>query len=103
GGGGGPSSGGQQKPRQPAPSEGAPAGSDPAQAQGGSQGGGAKGSTAAGQQGAAPLVDATGQEGALMHLPQERREALRQAREEGLPPAMYQVYQRYLELLGEER
>ena len=38
-----------------------------------------------------------------MSLPQDRREQLREARQQNLPPAALKLYQRYLELLEEDR
>jgi len=39
----------------------------------------------------------------LMHLPQERRDQLREAKQQHLPPAALKLYQRYLELLEGDR
>ena len=43
------------------------------------------------------------EKGEFLNLPQERREQLKQAREQALPPGALPVFERYLELLEEKR
>jgi hypothetical protein len=52
-----------------------------------------------------PVVVVPGSDGdsPLMHLPQERRDQLREAKQQHLPPAALKLYQRYLELLEGDR
>jgi len=96
--------GNQQSNQKPQPNPGQP---QPGQPQPGSQGGSSAGANAdpsnnKPSSGANAQVGTPDHErGALMHLPPERREQLRQAREQNLPPAVLSIFGRYLEVLGE--
>lgn len=92
---------GENQPREP--QDGQPTPQDQQPPSGGAQGGGAKGATVPGTTTTGQTVIDPQTEGALMHLPQERREQLREARQQNLPPAALKLYQRYLELLEEDR
>lgn len=95
GGGGGGGGGGSSSP--PPPSSGAGAG-DPQGGQAGQPGG--QGQVAGqGTQGSAVAPD--NGKGEWLNLPPERREQLREARQQALTPRQLQVYARYLELLEE--
>lgn len=99
---GGSSGGGQQKPPPPQ------AGQDgqPPPAGGGASPGAAGGAQSPAQaaaspggEGAAAAVRAEQDSTALLQLPPERREQLRQAREQRLPSGALQLFERYLEKL----
>ena len=93
---------GENQPGEPKEGEGKPPEGQQPPA-GGAQGGGANGSPEPGSTSKGQTVIDPQTEGALMHLPQERREQLREARQQNLPPAALKLYQRYLELLEEDR
>jgi hypothetical protein len=90
-----PQSGG--KPPPPAPSPGNQGGAN-------SPGGNAGGTKADGKgRDGTVVVDGGPERGEFLNLPQERREQLKQAREQPLPPGALPVFERYLELLEEKR
>lgn len=79
--------------------DGKPSGAPQGGGQSGAAGGGAQGSGKTEQGGAAVMGEGADAEAALMHLPPEARERLRQARQAELPPGALPLYQRYLEEL----
>jgi hypothetical protein len=96
GGGNGENQPQQQRRDSGAPSEQKPE-PTPAGGQAASPGGNASGGPA--PPGGRGVVTGTGVD---IHLPPERREQLRQAREQRLPPGALPVFERYLELLEEK-
>lgn len=104
GGGGGSDSGGSSQAQRPKGDPSRPGG-NPSQ---GEQNGGSSqsGSNQSGNQatpGSVTVVGGVEASSPLMHLPQERRDQLREAAQQHLPPAALRLYQRYLELLEEDR
>ncbi len=81
------------KPPPPAPGQGggAPGGGAPAAA--------AVGGAKQGKGGEATTVIVDPVSGQFLHLPEERREMLKEARKQNLPPAAQALFERYLELL----
>jgi len=93
-----PSPGGQSPGGDPKPGDGQAQG----QGQGNNQGSSPENQTPSTGQGREVTVDPMHQEGGDLHLPPERREQLRQALEQHLPPQALPLYRRYLELLEEQ-
>jgi hypothetical protein len=101
GGGGGQGSGGRsrQQPRPGSPTPAPPSAAQPAPSGAGS----GSGNKSGGKPGDSTVV-ATPDTGAGMRLdlPEEKREQLKQARQENLAPRAMQLYERYLELLEDK-
>ena len=100
---GGGSSGKQDKNQKP--QDGKPPPPSPSPGQGGASPGGAAAAAAAaaankqGKGGDVTTVVVDPVSGQFLHLPEERREMLKEARKQNLPPAAQALFERYLELL----
>lgn len=90
---------GQNQPQQRRRDSGAPPEQKPQPTPGGAA---SPGGNAGGNQATPAGTGVAGGSGGDIHLPPERREQLRQAREQRLPPGALPVFERYLELLEEK-